>query len=294
MNPLHVVDDPKLPGVRRVSRSLDFPRPHVAIFGAVHGNEPCGLRAQEALVQQARDGSLPLSGGTLILVHGNLEATRQGIRYTPGGYDLNRIFNLKFRDELDESSWGYEHRRALELAPLLDEVDAALDIHSATAPTVPFVVSLPGSLNIAKKVGLEWVTHGWDAVSDIADGVALARVAARGKPAIAVECGQHTDAQATEVALSVIARFVTALDLWDAPVDAKPASRVLQVFAALPKLSEEFRFVKPIRGFEELADGQLLGQGAAGEMRSPGEGFALLPNDCVPLYKNVIYIAHSN
>lgn len=292
--PFHIVADAQIPGVTRISRSAAFPRPHVAITGALHGNELCGLRAHDALVERARSGTLALGEGTLILIHGNLEATRLGVRYTPDGYDINRIFNLKFRETLDESEWGYEHHRALELTPLLDDVDGAIDIHSATAPTVPFAVALPGSLEIAKQIGVQWVTHGWDDVSDIADGVALARVASRRKPAVAVECGQHGESTTTEVALAVIARFMKALGMWSAPVDPGFECRVLQVFAALPKPSDEFRFVKPIRGFEELSEGQLLGKDDAGEMRSPGKGFALLPNDGVPLYKNVVYIARNH
>ena len=62
-------------GALRISAAPDFPRPHVGVVGAVHGNEPCGLRAIERLRAELVGGELSLRSGTLFLIHGNPRAT---------------------------------------------------------------------------------------------------------------------------------------------------------------------------------------------------------------------------
>ena len=281
-----------IPGVKMVSRSAAFPRPHIGIIAALHGDEVCGLAVHERILEQADDGSLPFGEGTLVLIHGNVQAWSEGQRYTETGYDLNRICNLKFREKLPEEKWGYEHHRALELVPLLQDLDGAVDLHSASSPTEPFAVALPGAIELARKLGVRWVTTNWEEASDIADGVALARVAERGVPVAAVECGQHSDETAPDVGWSVVARYLGAIGLWNEelePIDEQP--RVLRIFVALPKKTEDFSFVKPLRGFERITEGQLIGRDGTIEMRSPADAFAVLPNDAVPLRKNVVYLA---
>lgn len=291
MPAFHVAAGP-IPGVKMVSRSASFPRPHVGILAALHGDEVCGLAVHERILEQANEGTLPFTEGTLLLIHGNVQAWSEGQRYTETGYDLNRICNLKFRDRLPKEKWGYEHHRAIELVPLLKTLDGAVDLHSASSPTEPFAVALPGAIGVARKLGLRWVTWNWDEASDIADGVALARVAERGVPVAAVECGQHRDTRAAEVGWSVVSRYLRAVGRWDRELEpiAEPPT-ILKVFLALPKKTEGFAFTKPLRGFEKIAEGQVIGSDGTIEMRAPADAYAVLPNDGVPLRKNVVYLA---
>ena len=304
--------DPDLPGVVRVVRAgrpeqdalptAELPGPRVGVLAALHGDEPCGLRAHEWLLEHARAGTLAFTGGTLVLVHGNLEATRLGVRYTPDGYDLNRICDLAFMETLPEAEWGYEHHRARALHPLLCALDAGLDLHSAHAPTEPFAIALEGSLEVARQLGVDWVTHGWEEASDVGSGVALARVSERGRPAVAVECGGHGElAQAEgpavrgtpeQVAIAVVPRFLRALGLWEGPApSAERPPRVLRVHSILGKPSRAFRFLRPLRGFERLEAGQPLGSDREREVRCPIDCVALMPNDEVPLGKPYLYLA---
>ncbi|MEM9072073.1 MAG: succinylglutamate desuccinylase/aspartoacylase family protein [Myxococcota bacterium] len=287
---MFLAEDPRVPGVKRLSNRDGFPRPWVGVLAALHGDEPCGLIAHRHILEQAQAGTFGLSAGTLVLIEANQAAAKLERRHTPTGDDLNRICDLAFEESLAPERWGYEHHRAIELAPVLDGLDAALDLHSASAPTVPFAVAMPGALEIAKALGVRWVTHGWDEASDIAEGVAIARVARLGRPAAAVECGQHRDPSAADVALKVIARFLAHLGLWNQHVDAGETARVLRVFASLPKPSHEFRFAQPIQGFEPVREGQLLGRGED-DLRCPASGIAVLPNDRVPQGKNLVYLA---
>jgi succinylglutamate desuccinylase len=93
-------------GVLRSASAIDAPRPHVAVFGAVHGNEPCGLRAIERLRAEFARAELQLLAGTLDLIHGNPPATEQHERHTRGGVDLNRLFDYRFEAEVPAAHWA--------------------------------------------------------------------------------------------------------------------------------------------------------------------------------------------
>lgn len=279
---MRVESHPDIAGVWRVSAAPagEWPRPWVGVLGGLHGDEPCGVQALGWL----RSGELPLRAGTLVLIHGNLDA--EGTRHTEGGVDLNRVFDLAFRDRLPEAEWAPEHHRALALAPLLDELDAAIDLHSASAPTEPFAIAMQGGVEVARQLGLRFVTHGWEVVSDIGAGVAVARVSGRGRPAMGVECGSHADASALQTAQRVVRGFLGALGLLDEQAGGEAPS-VLEVFASVPRPHAEFRFARPLRGFSALDEGELIGP----DVRAPRRCIALLPNDDVEPGKPCVYLA---
>ena len=97
----------------------------------MHGNEPCGALAVQRIAGDFESRALVPDNGTLFLIHANLEATSLGMRHTPGGVDLNRLWDFEFTRVLRKETWAYEHHRALELKELLGELDIFLDLHSA-------------------------------------------------------------------------------------------------------------------------------------------------------------------
>ncbi len=254
------------------------------MLAGLHGDEPCGVEALAAL--RDRFATTDLLRGSLVLIHGNLAA--KGTRHTDGGVDLNRVFDLSFRESLPEAEWCSEHRRALELAPVLDELDGALDLHSASAPTEPFAIAMRGGVDVARGLGLEFVTHGWEDSSDIAEGVAVSRVARRGLPAMGVECGSHADPSGLATALRVVDGFLGTLGLLP-PVSTPHAEpKVLEIFASIPRPDADWRFAQPLLGFAKLSEGDLIGPGVV----APKDCVALLPNDQVDVGKPCLYLAH--
>src|SRR5690606_34569313 len=125
--------------------------------------------------------------------------------------------------------WTAEHYRALELRPLLDDLDIAIDLHSASAPTPPFgiVSSVPESAQLARLLGLPYLTHGWEGPGQLGDRVLLHMLTQRGKPSIAVECGQNEDPRAADRAYQTARHFLVATGLIDdsqaSPLPAEPA-----------------------------------------------------------------------
>jgi len=290
---LVVQPDPVIPGVVRVSTSATFPRPWVAVVGALHGNEPCGLRAIERLREEAEAGTLPLRRGTVVLVHGNPDATRRNRRYSEGGADLNRLFDFEFESRLRREQWASEHERAIALRPVFESVDAAIDLHSATEPTPAFVIttSVPQSAELGRAIGLRHVTRGWEDLNILSGKVFLALLTKRGKPSVAVECGQHEQAEANQTAYKAASRFLIALDLLDGDLVTQTEVQLLDVIRALRKPSPEFRFARHLEGLELLSKGTIIGSDGDITVSVSEDRYALLPNDQVPVGIDMLYLA---
>lgn len=289
---MHAQADPEVEGVYRIATDARLPRPHVAIFAAIHGNERCGLAALAQLRAEAERGALPLRRGTLVLVHGNPEATRQGQRHTRGGHDLNRLFDFGFEEELPSRRWAYEHRRALELRSILEGADVLLDLHSAGRTTPPFAIlnRSPEATRISRHLGFRYATIGWESPGLLMDKVTIGAIGRHGRPGLSVECGQHEAPEAERVAIDVTERFLHAVGAL--PGEA-PASEVvmLKVEEIIGRPSEGFRFVRPIQGLERLEAGEVLAADSMTELRVKEPCYVLMPNDTVPVGEDMAFLA---
>jgi predicted deacylase len=278
-------------GVVRVS-AMHAPGPSLAIVGAIHGNEQCGLRAIERLQKELSDGTLRLTCGTLFLVHGNPAASEERRRHT--GVDLNRMFDYRFVDELSPSLWEREHHRALELRPIFEAADAVLDLHSATADTPAFAIAsaVPASARFAEALGLGWVTTGWDGPGLLGDQVLLAQMTRRNLPGVAVECGQHDDPRAPECAYRCARRALSYFGLTE-PYSApeQPQITRLHVLAAIKRPSAGFFFSRPLHGMQELTAGEEIGRDGHLLLSLCAPCVVLMPNDRVAVGEDMLYIA---
>lgn len=280
-------------GVVRVASSREMPHPHLAIVGAVHGNERCGAEAITRLQAELSSGALTLSHGTLFLVHGNPDAREAALRHSLRGTDLNRLFDYRFIDELALANWTVEHHRALALRPLLESVDAVLDLHSATAPTPPFAIAsrVASAEPFAAALGLDYVTLGWDGPGLLGDQVLLGPLTRRKLPAVAVECGQHDDPASAEVAYRCARAALAYFGLTRDPLPAAPAPQRLLVRAAIKRPSAGFRFALAFRGMEAVRAGVLLGSDEHVQLSASRDCVLIMPNDQVAVGDDMLYVA---
>ena len=279
------------PGVLRVSASADWPRPHVGVGGSMHGNEPCGADAIRHLAASFERGELQPNGGTIYLIHANPKATAQGLRYTPGGDHLNRLWDFTFVENLREDSWGYEHHRVLALKDVLGDLDIFLDLHSANTPTPSFGVSNGEAPidAIAKQIGISYLVQYW---YGLADKVIIGFLKLSGVPALSVECGSHGDPEITEKAHHIALDFLRATSALadDASPDGGDVQTV-HVVERITKPSNEFAFGEPWTGFQRLEPGALVGRDRVTEIRVSQPCYAVLPNEDVEVGDDVIYLA---
>ena len=287
-----IASSPSVPGITQISCEPGLPRPHIGILGSVHGNEPCGIRTLEKIIGLAEAGEIAPSRGTWVLIHGNPEASAAGRRYTRGGADLNRLFDFAFEEDLPRERWSPEHRRAHELRPALEDLDALLDLHSASWPTPPFAIinDMPETVALARRLGLGFVTNGWGGPGLLMDKVSIGVMQRCRRPAVSVECGQHDDPATIDAAFACAHRYLRAAGVLegDAP-EGDPT--FLEVVEIISRPSEGFKFTRAIRGLERLEAGEIFAADRVTELRVREACFVLMPNDAVPVGRDMVFLA---
>lgn len=265
--------------------SLDSgkPGPHVMVNALTHGNELCGAIALERLM---REGLRP-DRGKLTLSFANVAAFHRFDPTNPGlsrfvEEDFNRLWD---KATLDGPRQSVELARARALRPIVDTVDLLLDIHSMQQSSPPLMLAgmTDKSLALARRVGVPEII-----VRDAghAAGKRLRDYDRFGDPqapqtALLVECGQHWEKRAAEVASATMMRFLAASGVLGAAraaaISAAPAptQRVVTVTEAVTIATDAFEFAALYRGLEVIPK--------AGTMIArDGERTVLTPyDDCV-------------
>ncbi|HRE14727.1 MAG TPA: succinylglutamate desuccinylase, partial [Usitatibacteraceae bacterium] len=98
--------------------------------------------------------------------------------------------------------------------------------------------------------------------------------------AITLECGQHEDPAAPEVAYHAIRNALAHLALADLPAPAPVAEReYLSLVDVIDRLDAKDAFAKEWSSFNRLAAGELIGTRADGtEVRAPEDGYIVFPD----------------
>ena len=286
------------------------PGPRLIVTGAVHGNETCGSRAIERIAQEFDRGTLVLERGSLTLVPiTNPLAYQRGQRM--GDRNLNR--NL-YPNTLPQD---YEDRVANVLCPLLAQHDVLLDLHSFHSTGEPFVMLGPqdntGNLEpfahaareeaLALCLGPRRIVEGW--LHTYADGVKtrMARASAddratllstdprygvgtteymrsQGGYGVTLECGQHQDPDAPEVAWRAIHNTLSQLQLIDASTPVPIAGpQMLRLTQVVDKLNGDDRFTRAWSSYDPLTAGDTIGIRHDGTpVLAHSDGFIVFPN----------------
>lgn len=302
------------------------PGPRLIVTGAVHGNETCGSKAIERVARAFDDGALVLQRGSLTLLPvTNPLAYQRGQRI--GDRNLNR--NLYPTEQPQD----YEDAIANVLCPLLAVHDVLLDLHSFHSPGEPFVMLGPqdnaGTLEpfaqaaseqaLALRLGPRRIVEGW--LTTYADGVRrrLERTSrqdragllstdprygvgtteymrSRGGYALTLECGQHDDPAAPEVAWRAIHRTLAQLQLIDAlPPEPVTRPQLLRLTAVVDKHHADDRFVRAWSSYDPLRRGDTIGQRHDGTpVQAQEDGFIVFPNSGASAGNEWFYFARSS
>ena len=229
--------------------------PTVLVQALTHGNEICGAIALDGLLSE---GLSPLRG-RLILVFANLEAYA---RFDPADphssrcvdEDLNRVWG---DDRLFGAGDSVELRRARALQPFVDQADLVLDIHSMSEPCRPIMVCGTADKNAAyaRELGVPG-----DLLLDTGHPAGLRMVERGGfsdpsspKRALLIECGQHWERSAADVAVDTLVRFLRLTGMVDeawaaARLRRQPPAiqRTVRVTEPVVARSADFRFLVPV------------------------------------------------
>jgi predicted deacylase len=261
------------------------PGPHVLVNALTHGNEICGAVALDELI---RAGVRP-AAGKLTLSFANIVAYRRFDAADPTASrfvdeDFNRVWD---KAVLDGPRRSAELARARELRPLVDTVDLLLDIHSMQHATAPLMLAglTEKCLELARRVGVPEIIvrdAGHAAGRRVRDYGGFSDTASR-KAALLVECGQHWEKRAAEVAIETTWRFLAVSGVLPSDqaariLAARPKSqRVITVSDAVTIASDRFEFAADYRGLEVIPRaGTIIGRDGERDIRTPYDDCVLI------------------
>ena len=261
------------------------PGPAVLIVALTHGNEICGAIAVDRLL---RMGTRPTCG-TLTLAFANVAAF--------GRFDAQNPFASRFVDEdfnrvwrpeiLDGPRDSAELRRARELRPFVEAADYLLDIHSMLEASPPVMICGPLEKGIRFAFDVGVPEH---VVSDTghANGTRMRDFNHFGDPAsqrnaLLVECGQHWEKSAAEVAWQTVWRFLRAVGVANEADAAReitptrPPQKLIRVTEAVVANSPAFRFAKTFTGLEVVPrEGDVIAWDGEQPVRAPYDNCVLV------------------
>jgi predicted deacylase len=260
--------------------------PNVTVQALTHGNEVCGAIALDTLLA----ASLRPARGTLTVVFANVAAYQAFDPSEPFASrcvdeDYNRLWSA---DMLDSARQSSELARARELRPIYDATDYLLDLHSMTDPCPP--LALAGrqrkGLDLALGVGVPEhvvIDAGHQAGKRLRD-YAFFDDPVDPRSALLVECGQHWERGAPDVARRATLRFLRHFGmLQDAEAEAlaaegtPPPQRAIEVTDVITIDSEEFQFAMPVRGLMTVPrKGTLLAQDGDKPVHTPYDDCVLI------------------
>ena len=277
------------------------PGPHVLVNALTHGNEFCGMVAATHLL----DTGVRPQVGTLTVSFSNVEAYETFDPARPFAsrqivHNFNRVWSSEWLDGPQDSP---ELRRARALRPVVAEADHILDLHSTSEDVAPFWVYPSFARNEAAALaigrpsvhltmpnglgsGTPVMQHGRHGLADSDAGVG-----------VVAECGQHflraTADAAVHVTLDFLAHFglISAQAARPEPESGPEPQRRFALLQTYVVATPEFRFARPVFGFDTFAAGELIATDGDTEIRAPEDITILMPTREPVVGREGMYIA---
>jgi uncharacterized protein len=309
---------------KSITYTATRPGVKLLVTGAVHGSEKCGTLAINRMKGDLDSGAVQLVAGSVTFIPiTNPKAYAQNTRN--GDRNLNR----RLRPTADPKE--FEDHVANWLCPLMAAHDVLLDLHSFQAKGKAFVMVGPenntgtleptkhaaAELELAKRLGVTRAVDGW--LSTYAKGVERRKRYAAENPeraknvdhdaqygvgttefmrstggySLTLECGQHADPHAPDVAYQAIRNALGFLGIAPAIADPQPQGMEgLHLYEVIDKIDKKDAFAKPWQSFDPIAKGELIGTRASGiEFHAPTDGFIVFPNAMAEAGAEWFYLA---
>jgi predicted deacylase len=283
------------------------PGPKLLVTGAVHGNEICGPQAIARAIEDCRSGPLAIVRGHVSFVPVvNAKAFRQGTR--EGDRNLNR--DLRERDDPSSN----EDLVGNVVCGLLRAHEVLLDIHSFRSkgeafvfvgpsnndgPIEPFHLAGP-ERDFARRLGPKLAMRGWLPTyaraaaarnSDPAEGIGTTEfMRSCGGYGVTLECGQHSDPQASEVAYEAIVRALAHLRLTDAQPPSVTVERRIEIVDVVLCRSAGDRLLREWSTGDSVQAGETIAMREDGSaLTAPADGFVIFPHANAPPMAELYY-----
>ena len=314
--------------LRSVSYRGLAPGPRLLVLGAVHGNETCGTQAITQLIAELDAGALAIARGTVTFVPiTNPLAYRLGQRV--GDRNLNRNMAPSAIPQDFEDCIANQLCPLLDAHDALLDLHS---FHTGGAPFVmigpqnnqgtlePFAHA-DQEMQLALHTGPHRIVEGWldtyargvqrraaapaaplassssraqSRVTDPNYGVGTTEyMRSRGGYGVTLECGQHDDPQAVQVARHAILQTLALLGLAALPLAPEPAEReILRLVDVMDREHASDSFSRAWRSFDAVSAGEIIGVRESGdEIRAQADGFVVFPNPNAPAGQEWFYFA---
>ncbi len=294
----------------------------LVVTGAVHGNEPCGTVAIQKVIKDLERGTLLMRQGSVTFV-----PVTNPLAYAKGERAGNRNLNRNLFP--NPNPQDVEDRVANWLCPLLAQHDVLLDLHSFSGTGEPFVMVGPRNNDeplepfkheqqeraLARRLGVRRFVDGWlrtygDGVQRRMNGSSELQTVLRygmgtteymrsvGGYALTLECGQHNDPQAPEVAYRAILNTLAFLGMIDAP-EPEPVApdqmEALSIAAVYDKQHADDKFSRNWSSFDPVKQGEEIGRRAHGTpVLAEFDGHILFPDAAAEANSEWYYLARPN
>lgn len=229
--------------------------PELAIVAAVHGDEPCGVRAIEWLLEERPTVSRPV-----LLIVANEEALEQGVRYIDA--DLNRSFQYV----VDGST--HEGTLADRLRDLIRGT-TVLSIHSTQSTADPFAIVSgmdDGVAGIVSRLSVEAVVD--------AGPQSEGRIFDTSSTVVEVEAGFQGSEAAAENARTLAEEFLIATGAL--PGDLEPQEHPLFKLGSAISKPEAGSYEVYAANFSEVEAGDVFATADERELRAEEAFFPVL------------------
>ncbi len=314
---------------KSVSYAGLLPGTRLIILGAVHGNEVCGPWAIARLIEDIDAGRVVIARGQLTMVPvTNPLAHRRGQR--GGERNLNRNLSptgdpVDFEDHV--ANWlcpllaSHEVLLDLHSFHTAGRPFAALGPENNSGTLEPFALAAREE-SLARRLGVGRFMDGWldtyargverrvrtvGAAAGRADSGRAAQLnidprygvgtteymRSIGGSSVTLECGQHADPAAPEVAYRAILNSLAHLGLADLPRPAPAAiSEALRLYEVVDKEDDADTFAREWASFDPLHEGDLIGRRKNGApVLAVENGYIVFPNPTAKAGQEWFYLA---
>lgn len=265
--------------------------PLVFITAAVHGNEPSGVEALEAVFKQLK-ASKAVINGTLIGVRGNRGALDKGVRFIDE--DLNRTWKpSKIAKQIKDTHEELEMQEIIEILEVeishhRDHKTYFLDCHTTSSQSAPYM-----SVQV-KNDNDDWAhkfpTYIVRGFSDIVNGSIDHYFTDCGLTGFTFEAGQHDDPASAKYHQSMIWLILKeACDLNLENIATYPECvQSLQYDAPDQKTFEiihrheimegdDFKMEPGFDNFQKITNGEVLATNNGSELKSTWDAYIFMP-----------------
>jgi predicted deacylase len=240
----------------------NVPGPHVLINALTHGNEFCGMVAACHLL----DNQVRPLRGTLTVSFANVAAYETFDPSRPFDsrlitHNFNRIWSDAWLDGKEDS---VELRRAREMRPIVAAADHILDLHSTSQDVEPFWVYPNHARNADVALALPHPAIHLVMPKGLGSGTPVIEHGKHGQAhsqtgaGLVAECGQHFKRSSAELAQAITLDLLAHFGMIERQISPIQQPRRFELLQTCLVQTSEFRFSRPLIGFETFAQGEVI------------------------------------